>query len=48
MSVVFTSYRPAFAYLPTRMECGRWIWLRHYQTINNGKRKRLYDKLQRK
>ena len=41
--VVFTSYAPAFAWLPTRMECGRWIWLRLYQSINNGKRKRLFE-----
>ena len=38
-----TSYTPAFAWLPTRMECGRWIWLRRYQSINYGKRKRLYE-----
>lgn len=40
--VVVTSYRPAFAWLPTRMEDGQWAWLRRYQSINNGKRKRLY------
>lgn len=42
-SVVFTSYRSAFAWRPTKMECGRWIWLQHYQSINGGKRKRLYE-----
>ncbi len=41
--ITSTSYRPAFAWWPTRMECGRWIWLRTYQSINGGKRKRLYE-----
>lgn len=41
--ITSTSYRPAFAWRPTRMECGRWIWLRRYQSISGGKRKRLYE-----
>lgn len=41
-----TSYRPRFAWLPTRMTTdGQWIWLRTYQSINNGKQKRLYEPL---
>lgn len=39
-----TSCCLAFAWLPTRMTCGRWIWLRRYQSINGGKRKRLYER----
>jgi hypothetical protein len=41
--VIVTSYQPAFAWLPARMECGRWIWLRRYQSINGGQRKRLFE-----
>lgn len=37
-----TSYRPAFSWLPTRMDNGRWIWLKQYQRIDGGKRKRLF------
>ena len=42
VSVLFTSYRRTFAWLPTRMTSGRWVWLRRYQSINGGKSKRLY------
>lgn len=41
--ITVTSFRPAFAWLPTRMECGRWVWLRRYQSINGGQRKRLFE-----
>lgn len=40
--VEVTSYGPVFAWLPTRMECGCWVWLRRYQRIDRGRRKRLY------
>lgn len=45
--VISSSYVPKFAWLPTRMECGRIIWLRTYQSINGGKRKRLYAKIRK-
>lgn len=48
MRVVVTSYGRAFAFLPTRMECGRWIWLKTYQSINGGKQKRLDAPYRRK
>jgi hypothetical protein len=40
--VTSTSYKPAFAWLPTRLTEEGWIWLRRYQSINGGKWKRLY------
>lgn len=43
--VTVTSFCLAFAWLPTRMECGRWIWFRRYQSINGGKGKRLYARM---
>lgn len=41
--VTSTSYRPVFAWLPTRLEDSSWIWLKTYCSINNGKRKRRYE-----
>lgn len=40
-----TSYRPAFAWFPTRMDSGQWIWLRWFQSIDGGRRKRLYESM---
>ena len=37
------SYTPAFAWLPTRMSNGKWVFMITYQAVNGGKIKRLYE-----
>lgn len=41
--VTMSSYRPKFAWIPTRMTGGGWVWLQTYQSINGGKQKRRYE-----
>ncbi len=41
---IVTTYRPKFAWFPTKMDCGSIVWLQTYQSINGGKSKRLFEK----